>query len=239
MKQQFTILFFLLFVGAMACTTGGRVRPEEKTEKEPMTEDTLQLPKPDFRGIPLEDALRARRSVREYSSRPLTRAQLGQLLFSAQGITGSSHGKSVRTAPSAGGTFPMEMLVAVRQVEGLSPGVYRYLPRSHVLAPLARGDVSRPLWIACLRQPWVEQAAVVLVITAVPERIRPRYRDRSERYIHMEAGHIAQNIHLQAVSLGLGSVPVGAFDDEAVHRILGLEPTVEQAIYLIPVGVPL
>ena len=196
----------------------------------------ISLTEASFKGMPFEQALEERRSVRTFSDRKMTEAELSQLLFSGQGITGKTRGRNLRAAPSAGATYPMELYAIVNSVEGIDRGIYRYVPDSHELILLKEGDFGGPLRAACLGQTWLETASVNLVITAVPDRISSRYGDRSPRYIFLEAGHIAQNILLQAVSLGLGGVPIGACHDEEVDAIMSLDGTTEQAVYIITVG---
>lgn len=196
----------------------------------------LSLPECTHRGPSFEDVLARRRSVRRFSEAPLTLAQLGQLLFAAQGATPDEKGRPLRTTPSAGGTYPLEVLVFARDVTDLPAGLYRHLPDVHGLRLLAPGDLSADLKDACLSQPWVARAQAVLIVTGVPERIRPRYGDRSSQYLFLEAGHLAQNLLLQATSLGLGAVPIGAFTEECLQDLLHLDPAWESVLFVIPVG---
>jgi len=192
---------------------------------------SIALPKPVLKGsVSLEEALAKRQSIRSFSPDPLTLRDLSQLLWAAQGKT---HGGRKRTAPSAGATYPLEVYAAVRSVEGVRPGVYRYLPDSHVIQSLHAGDVSKQLCDACWNQRFVESAPVNIVLTAVSERTERRYGERAERYVSMEAGHAGQNLYLQATALGLGTVAVGAFDDESVRSVLGVP---ESVLYIFPVG---
>ncbi|MFH1969584.1 MAG: SagB/ThcOx family dehydrogenase [Verrucomicrobiota bacterium] len=186
------------------------------------------LPEPNLKGqMSVEEAIARRRSVREFTRAPLTERELGQLLWAAQGITDRARG--FRAAPSAGATFPLETYVATLG------GIFRYRPDKHALEPVRAGDTRRALAAAALGQRWIESASAVIVFTAVPERTTRRYGSRGLMYIHMEAGHAAENLHLQAVAMGLGSAPVGAFDEAAVAKILNLTKT-ETPLYLIPVG---
>jgi SagB-type dehydrogenase family enzyme len=182
--------------------------------------------------VSVEQALRARRSIREFRSAPLTLTEVAQLLWAAQGITDA---EGHRTAPSAGAMYPLELYLAAAQVEGLPPGVYRYLPREHALEPVREGDIRTPLMAAALNQACVGAGPALLIFTAVYERTTGRYGDRGVRYVHMDVGHAGQNVHLQAVALGLGTVVVGAFDDDAVRRIIGA-PANEEPLYIMPVG---
>ena len=196
----------------------------------------IKLPQPNYQGMPVEEAIKKRRSVRSYSKKALTLPQLSQLLFAAQGITGSVSGHELRAAPSAGALYPMEVYLVVNNVEVLSRGIYHYNIQEHALELLKEGDFRKEITNAGLWQDMLGEAQVTFVLSAVFERTQRKYGDRSLRYIYMEAGHISQNISLQAVSLGLGSVCVGAFYDEQVNRLIGLDGATESAIYLQAVG---
>ena len=180
----------------------------------------------------VEEALEQRRSVREFSHRGLVLEDVSQLLWAAQGITSK---RGYRTAPSAGGLYPLELYVVVGDVEGLSPGVYRFRPEKHDLVHITSGDLRKPLASAAFGQGWVRQAPAVLVIAGVYERTMAKYDQRGRRYVHMEVGHAAQNVYLQATALGLGTVMVGAFDDEEIQEVLGL-PADHEPLGLMPVG---
>jgi len=195
--------------------------------------DTIMLPEPRHRSqVSVEEALRDRRSVRNYSSASLDLADIAQLLWSAQGM---SDVRDRRTAPSAGALYPLELYLVAGNVEALPAGVYQYLPARHALSRVAAGDKRGGLARAALRQTCVRDAPAVIVMTAVYERTTRKYGDRGKRYVHMEAGHAAQNIYLQVVPLGLGTVTVGAFSDRKVKQILDL-PENEAPLYLMPVG---
>lgn len=198
----------------------------------------IELPRPQFQGMPLEKALRGRRSVREFSNTALTQEQLSQLLFAAHGITATVNGRAFFTAPSAGGTNPFEIYVLIQNVKGLGPGIYRYEPLKNALEIVALGDFRERIIASGRGQKWTDQAPAAFVLTAVFERTTEKYGERGLRYIDMEAGHICQNIHLQAVSLNLGSLSVGAFDEERLNELLGIDGKTQSVIYLCPVGVP-
>jgi len=180
----------------------------------------------------LESTLNQRRSVRSFADAPLTLSQLAQLMWAGQGLTDR---RRYRTAPSAGATYPLELLAAVGDVDGLEPGIYRYRAAGHDLEKVTKSDPRQELQRAALNQSAVAGAPVVFVITAVYERTLGRYGERGIRYVHMEAGHAAQNVCLQAVALGLGSVVIGAFRDRQVQKVLSLDAD-EHPLYLIPVG---
>ena len=176
----------------------------------------------------VEDVIATRRSVRDYADRPLSDADIGQLLWAAQGITDPS-GK--RAVPSAGATYPLEVYAVT------ADGVARYQPGRHALVVHVGTDRRADLAAAALGPRWVADAPLVVVFAGVVERTAVRYGDRATRYMLLEAGHAAQNVLLQAVGLGLAAVPVGAFDDDAVADALDL-PADHAPLYLIPVAHP-
>jgi SagB-type dehydrogenase family enzyme len=192
--------------------------------------DTIHLPEPSRKGsVSLEGALARRRSIRSFRKDPLDLEAIGQLLWSAQGVVTRS---GLRTAPSAGALYPLEVYAV------LPEGVYHYEPKRHRLIRIAESDRRRELRSVSLDQASITQAPLVIVLAAVHERLARDYGPtRGERYVDIEIGHAAQNVHLQAVALGLGSVPIGAFHDARVRSVLGL-PREERPLYLIPVGFP-
>lgn len=224
-RTSFLLALLVLAVGLVRC--GATATPAAPVAKVGVA---TPLPSPVLAGqISLEEALVQRRSVREYDATPLTAAELGQLLWAAQGLT---HPRGYRTAPSAGALYPLEVYVVTAE------GVYRYKPLGHQLQALSRDDHRPALYNAALQQEWVRQAPAVFVIAAVYERTAKKYGgERSPRYVHLEAGHAAQNLLLEAAALDLGAVPVGAFVDEGVQAALGLPPD-HAPLYLIPVGHP-
>jgi SagB-type dehydrogenase family enzyme len=196
-------------------------------------EHTVQLPQPALEGdVSVESALAQRRSTRDLRPDALTLEELGQVLWAAQGITADWGG---RTAPSAGATYPIELHIAVSSVDGLEPGVYRYRPDGHGLERTVEDDVRADLAQAALGQAAVAGAPVNIVIAAVEARTAERYERRAERYVVLEAGHVAQNVAIQAVALDLGSVPIGAFDDSDIAHILQLAQS-ERPLYILPIG---
>ena len=204
---------------------------ESRPKAEPL--DRIVLPEPVFKGkVSTEEALQKRRSVREYLDKPLTIHEISQLLWAAQGITGDY---GMRTAPSAGALYPMELYLVSGNVDKLASGIYRYLPKRHELQLVAEGDQRRKLYLAALEQESVKDGAAVLVIAAVYGRTTVKYRKRGIRYVHMEVGSIAQNVYLQALSLKIGTVLVGAFDDARVKRIINM-PEEEAPLAIMPLG---
>jgi SagB-type dehydrogenase family enzyme len=189
----------------------------------------INLPAPARTGpMSLEESLYRRRSIREFSTQLLTEQQIAQLLWAAQGITDPD---GLRTAPSAGALYGLAIYVATPE------GFYRYAPETHHLETQSAEDLRRVLYRAAMEQESVLGAAAVFVIAAIYSRLATKYgEERSVRYAHLEAGHAAQNLLLQAVALGLASVPIGAFGDEEVHKALSL-PAEQTPLYLIPVGI--
>lgn len=201
-----------------------------------INETEIKLPEPSLEGeMSLEEALLERKSIRDYLDKDVPLEHLSQLLWAAQGITREWGG---RTAPSAGATYPLELYVAVRRVERLNPGIYRYAPRKHSLSLIKSGDFSDDLMQASLNQQWVKDASLNIVVTAEFSRTTSRYGTRGRQYVYLEAGHAAQNVYLQVAALELGGVVIGAFNDEAVQNVIGA-PERHEPIYVIPVGFPL
>jgi SagB-type dehydrogenase family enzyme len=197
------------------------------------TDKMIKLPEPKIpRGISIEEAIKGRRSVREFTPEPLSLEDLSQLLWSAQGITGRSRG---RAAPSAGATYPLELYAVVERVSGIDPGLYHYLPKEHSLDCVTLGPYNTALSDASLGQACVRNASLNLVFAAVYDRTTGRYGERGIRYVHIDVGHASENVYLQCRSLGLGTVAVGAFDDEKVKDALKLKKE-ESPVYIMPVG---
>jgi len=218
---------------------------EEKADHSVLSGERIYLPLPRIRSdvLSVEQALAYRRSIREYLDSPLTIMEISQLLWAAYGISDPVHG--FKTTPSAGATYPLEIYVVVKtngvkvnESHYLNPGVYKYVPDQHALVLVKEGDYSGKLMEAALNQKWVGDAPVNIVITAVFERTTRVYGDRGVRYVYLEAGHAGQNVYLEATSLGLGCVVIGAFHDEYVSEILGLKQG-EEPVYIIPIGRPL
>jgi SagB-type dehydrogenase family enzyme len=195
----------------------------------------IKLPEPRLdSAISIEKVLCTRRSVREFTKESLELAQIAQLLWAAQGVTGA---EAHRTAPSAGRLFGLELYVIAANGNGLPAGIYKYEILTHELVSLVEGDTRQRLFRSALEQTSISHAAAIFAMAGVYERISAKYGERGIRYTHMEAGHAAQNLLLQTVVLGLGAVLVGAFDDAKVKRVLRLGKK-EMPLYLIPVGKP-
>lgn len=207
--------------------------------------DLVSLPAPrTTSSVSVETALLHRRSIRRYADGGLSLEALGQLLWAAQGITRHAPRPpgfewewrgGLRTAPSAGALYPLEVHAVVGRVDGLRPGVYRYVPVEHALRLEAAGDLRSTLAAAALGQTSVGSAAASLVLTAVPARSAAKYGERAERYVHMEVGAAGQNVYLQCEALGLATVFVGAFRDQDVGDVLELPPD-EHALAILPIG---
>lgn len=200
----------------------------------PLEEDRLiSLPQPSTIGnLSIEEVLLTRQSTRTYSKEPLLLSEISQLLWAAQGIT-RKDGK--RTAPSAGALYPLEMYVVCSKVHGLDPGVYRYIPDRHSLEQVLSGSKQKELFPVTLKQQSIQDSAAILVMAGVYSRTAQKYGKRAERYVHIETGHAAQNVFLQATSLGLSTVVIGAFDDSGVKRVLRMQYN-ENPLLIMPLG---
>ena len=189
----------------------------------------IKLPKPKEKGFTsIEEILNQRRSIRDYKKSPLGLDQISQLLWAASG-------KNLyrRTAPSAGATYPLETYLVVGEVEGLEAGIYHYSSSSHSLEKTKDQDIRNRLSQAALGQRMIEKAPINIIIAADYDRTVSHYGQPVIRYVHMEVGHVGQNISLQANALGLGTVMIGAFEDQQVKEVLEIK---EEPLYIIPVG---
>ncbi len=223
-----TVLLLLCSCGQSEQTSAASRTPALEVEKM-----IIKLPKPKYNSdVSLEESLVKRRSVRDYTGELLTIEEVSQLLWAAQGTTSNWGG---RTAPSAGALYPLEVYVIVGDVQDLAIGIYLYKPKKHEVVMIADKDVRQQLAGAALGQSSVKKGAIDLVFTAVYQRITRKYDDRGIKYVHMEIGHAAQNVCLQATAMDLGVVTIGAFNDQEVSKILNL-PKDEEPLYIIPVG---
>ena len=204
----------------------------------------IYLPSPSQKGgMLLEEAIARRRSIRHFAPKALSQLQLSQILWAAQGITDTR--LKFRTVPSAGPTYPLEIFVVcgINCVEDMADGIYHYHIDSHSLALRRSGDVRPQLAKAALDEESIYEAPVDIIICAVYSRTLVGYGDRGERYVHIEVGHAGQNIYLQATALGLATVAIGAFDDEQVGKVLGLDKeykplSIMEPLYIMPIGKP-
>lgn len=218
---------------------GGRLRREEMPEayKTYPDAETISLSEPNRSvGNPIWDILSRRRSVRDYSPRPISKEELSQLLWATQGVTARAGQYAFRTAPSAGALYPIETYVVVNRVNDLAEGIYHYDVRGHKLEVVRKGSFGEELAQASLGQGMLQEGAFAFVWTAIVARSKWKYRERAYRYIYMDAGHIGQNAYLAAEAMGMGCCTVGAFLDDEVNSIMGIDGKNEIAVYLCSVG---
>ncbi|MHC4582380.1 MAG: SagB/ThcOx family dehydrogenase [Planctomycetota bacterium] len=186
----------------------------------------------------LDQALKKRKSVRDFQDKPISKGQLAYLLWAATGIQRIEDGYEFRTAPSAGALYPIETYLVVNNVKGLEAGIYHYSIRSHQLEQLRCGDFRRQIAAAALGQTMCATASVVFVWSAVFERCKWKYGQRAYRYIYLDAGHIAENLALATASLDRGSCEIGALYDEKANAIVGVDGIAESVICMAVVGTP-
>lgn len=234
MKGKSLYLGVLLFIsGLIFAAYLLKSRSEEKLSTRT---GEIKLPAPRYKGkLSVEEAIYRRRSIRRYKDAPLTLQEVSQLLWAGVGATIDGVTGATRAYPSAGATYPLELYLVAGKVKELEAGLYHYDWRNHKLILLKRGDLRRELTRAALGQRMVQDAPISLVFTAVYPRTTRRYGERGKtRYVHMDMGHAGQNIHLQAEALDLGTVVVGAFQDQAVKKVLGVKD--QEPLYIMPVG---
>ncbi len=197
---------------------GDHAMAASANEQSDLSTHIVKLPEPKKDSdTSVEETLLKRRSCRNYKNVPIPLSDLSQILWAAQGITSK---RGLRTAPSAGALYPLEIYIAAGNIPSLSNGIYKYLPPEHELQRLHQGDKRSELAQAALGQTWMADSAAIIAIFVAYDKIPGMYGNRGIQYAHMEAGNVSQNIHLQAVSLGLGTVVVGAMDDEMVTKII-------------------
>jgi len=198
---------------------------------------SINLCKPKIEGgIPLWQTLKTRRSWRDFEETPISFETLSQLIWATQGITGVEGDTLFRTAPSAGGLFPIETYLVINRVEGLESGLYHLFLPEWKLELLSAGNLGRTLAQAALGQGMMSKAAANFIWTAVIYRSAWKYEQRAYRYIYLDSGHICQNLYLACESLKLGCCAVGAFFDGDVNQLLGVDSNEETAVYLAAVG---
>lgn len=224
--------------------------PDQKLNKPqppyeiPLKPDTalIELPNPDsidIGGYNLRQAIEERRSVRRYSDDALSLEELSYLLWLTQGVKKINEKRQVtlRTVPSAGCRHPFETYLSINRVDGLEPGLYRFVATEHKLAALQlNAQFNEKLTNACLHQRHVATSAVTFIWAAVPYRTVWRYSQRSYRYLYLDAGHVCQNLHLAAESINCGICAIGAFDDDAADQLMGFIPPEMFVIYLASLG---
>jgi SagB-type dehydrogenase family enzyme len=199
----------------------------------------VELPEPRLDdGRPTGRTIAERRSTRAYSAQPLTLKELSHVLFLTTGISADRWGNARRTAPSSGALYPIETYVVVHNVDGVERGVYHYAIRDHVLEQVRAGDFREQVVDQGIEQEFLGECGAVMFLTQILQRMRPKYQDRSYRYGLLEAGHIGENGYLGAVSLGLGACGVGAFMDDQINAMLGVDGAEEAAVYMLAIGHP-
>jgi SagB-type dehydrogenase family enzyme len=220
----FISVSFWVFSTSISCKEKGIMQKQNQI---------IKLPEPKFKSsISIEEAINKRRSIRKFDDSPLEINEISQLLWAAQGIN-TSDGR--RTVPSAGATYPLEIYLASRKINGLDKGLYKYNPQSHSLIPIKYGDIASDIANSTLQKNIIYSATAIFIITADFERTTSVYGSRGNIYVYFEVGHAAQNLSLQAVGLKIGSVMIGAFDEKELKRLLGL-PINETPLYIIPCG---
>ncbi len=220
---------------------GGKLDWANKPEtyKDYPSNKTIQLPNP-FEKATLSfiEVLKKRKSIRSFSTLPLSKVDLAFLLWASTGIQRAEHGYEFRTAPSAGALYPIETYIAVNNVEEVAKGVYHYNIKNHLLEEIKLGNFGENLASAALDQEMCADASAVFIWTAVFMRSKWKYSQRAYRYIYLDAGHVAENLALAAASINCGSCQVGAFFDDEVNSIMGIEGVRESALCLSVVGYP-
>ncbi len=197
-------------------------------------DERVQLPTPNFDGkISVEKAIKQRRSIRSYKQEPLTLAQVGQILWAAQGITNDN---GFRATPSAGAIYPLEIYLIAGKMTDLVSGVYKYLSKDHVIIKISNGDKRSELSDAALSQEWIKEAPISIVVCGIYERTSKKYGENASKFVHMEVGCVAQNIYLQTTAMGLGTTFVGAIEKEKIVSVLHLDEN-EHALCILPVGI--
>ncbi len=196
----------------------------------------VKLPKPDYKGkMSVEEAIYKRHSVREYSKNPLSLKEISQLLWAANGINIDGITGATRSFPSAGGLYPLDVYLVVFNVKELEKGLYKYLPYKNKLSLVFAGNLKSALYEASYYQEMFNSAAAVIVYAYDYNKIRQRYGERGViRYSHMDIGHSAENVYLQAEALGIGTVAVGAFNDKKMEKVLNIKD--KKVLYLLPLG---
>ncbi|MFB0505186.1 MAG: SagB/ThcOx family dehydrogenase [Thermodesulfobacteriota bacterium] len=187
-------------------------------------------------GGPLWEVMTRRRSARDFLPTAISFEELSQLIWSTQGITGIAYGFRLRIVPSAGALYPIETYIVINRVVDLTPGSYHFNVKENQLEQLAEGDFNVNIAASALDQSMAKEAAAVFVWTAVVERTKWKYRERGYRYLYLDAGHIGQNLYLAATSLGLGCCTIGAFYDDEVNQLIGVDGKKETVLYLGAVG---
>lgn len=186
--------------------------------------------------LAFDEIIKKRKSIRDFSDKPISLNQLSYLLWASTGIQRKEYGYEFRTAPSAGALYPIETYLVVNSVEGISAGIYHYSIKDHNLEQLKIGDFSNEIALAALDQVMCEYASVVFIWTAIFNRSKWKYDQRAYRYIYLDCGHIAENLALAATNINLGSCQIGALYDDEVNDIISVDGINESTIYMSVVG---
>ena len=234
MNRYLSSFIFISFISLFLAFNFFCQGEREKANMKTTDSELIELPSPIYSSnTSIEESLHKRRSIRDYSEKPPTISEISQILWAAQGITEKSYG--LRTAPSAGALYPLEIYIAVSNVSDLIPGLYKYNPRKHTLNKISEGDKRADISDAALKQDAIKNSSAIILITAVYERTAVKYGNRAERYTHIEVGAAGQNIYLQSVSLNIGTVMIGAFKDKDLKNVLSL-PQNENPLIIMPLG---
>ena len=204
--------------------------------------EAAKIELPSFRpakAMSLDQTLKQRKSIRDFQDKPISKGQLAYLLWASTGTQRVEDGYEFRTAPSAGALYPIETYLVVNNAKGVEAGIYHYSIRSHRLEQLRLGDFRRQVTAAALGQEMCAAASVVFVWSAVFERCKWKYGQRAYRYIYLDAGHIAENLALAAVSLNRGSCEIGALYDDQMNAIVGIDGIEESVICMAVIGTPM
>jgi len=198
------------------------------------TNKIITLPAPMIQSsTSIEKAIKERRSVRSYKNIPLSIEEISQLLWAGQGITDPI--SKYRSYPSAGALYPLELYIVINKAKSIEKGFYKYDPNKHALIKITERNITDEITQAALNQEFIKESAIIFIYTAITSKTTSRYGERGLRYIYMEAGHAAQNIYLQSVSLKIGVVVIGAFKDQEIKKIMNLKED-EIPLYIIPAG---
>jgi SagB-type dehydrogenase family enzyme len=221
------------FGGAFSSMSRSDLYKSYNGKRIPLSFGLAELPDSSFLGL-----LKSRRSVRSFSTASVKLSELAYLLWASTGIKERGHGFEFRTAPSAGALYPIETYIAANKVSELPSGLYHYRIRSSELEEVRVGELGKEVAHAALNQEMCAEAPIVLLWTAIFNRSKWKYRQRAYRYVYLDAGHIAQNLALSATSIGLGSCQIGAFYDDELNNILGVDGKGESVVYLSVIGHP-
>lgn len=220
--------------------TPRQLKAEKPPLQMPYSGTPFDLPDPskiEHKAVALDQAIIARKSHRKYKDNPLNLQELSYLLYVSQGVKKTTENHTFRTVPSAGASHAFETYILIRKVEGLKPGLYRYLALEHQLIKISDDpDLTTKIKIACLDQPMIETSALSFLWVADIKRMYYKYGERGYRFIHLDAGHVCQNIYLACENISAGTVAIAAYDDTAINAVLKLDGEAQFVTYIAPVG---